>query len=95
MVPQNKNFLNISFIKFDERDTDTNVFDDITKSNFETLCFKQNEVKSYLQSKQYLEKLDVLLVNIRSLKRYFENLKALLDDCELVFNIICVSETWC
>ena len=95
MVPQNKNFLNISFIKFDERDTDTNVFDDITKPNFETLCFKQNEVKSYLQSKQYLEKLDVLLVNIRSLKRYFENLKALLDDCELVFNIICVSETWC
>ena len=33
-------------------------------------------------------------VNIRSIKRNFENLKALLEECELVFNIICVSEAW-
>ena len=24
-----------------------------------------------------------------------KNSKALLEECELVFNIICVSETWC
>ena len=42
-----------------------------------------------------MEKLNVLHVNIRSIKRNFENLKALLEECEFVFNIICVSETWC
>ena len=42
-----------------------------------------------------MEKLNVLQVNIQSIKRNFENLKALLEECELVCNIICVSETWC
>ena len=103
MVPQTENFENISvniyepgtFTKFDERDPDTIFFDDMTKSNFETSYFKPNEVKQYLPSTQYLEKLNVSHVNIRSIKRNFENLKALLEECELVFNIICVSETWC
>ena len=44
MVPQTEDFQNVcvniyetgSFTKFDERDPDTNLFDDITKSNFET-----------------------------------------------------------
>ena len=103
MVAQTKNFENISvniyetgsFTKFDERDPDTNFFDDMTKSNFETSYFKPNEVKPYLRGTQYLEKLNVLHIVIRSIKRHFENLKALLEECELVFNIICVSETWC
>ena len=103
MVPQTENFENISvniyetgsFTKFDERDPDTNFFDDVTKSNFETSHFKPNKVKPYLRSTQYLEKLNVLHVNIRSIKRNFENLKALLEECELVFNITCVSETLC
>ena len=103
MVPQTEHFENISvniyetgsFTKFDERDPDTKFFDDMTKLNFETSYFKPNEVKPYLRSTQYLEKRNVLHVNIRSIKRNFENLKALLEECELVFNIICVSETWC
>ena len=103
MAPQTENFENISvniyetgtFTKFDERDPDTIFFDDMTKSNFETSYFKPNEVKQYLPSTQYLEKINVSHVNIRSIKRNFENLKALLEECELVFNIICVSETWC
>ena len=103
MVPQTENFENISvniyetgsLTKFDERDLDTNFFDDMTKSNFETSYFEPNEVKPDLRSTQYLVKLNVLHVNIRSIKRNFENLKALLEECELVFNIICVSETWC
>ena len=37
----------------------------------------------------------MLNVNIRSIKSNFENLKALLEECEFVFNVICVSETWC
>ena len=103
MVPQTENFENISvniyktgsFTKFDERDPDTIFFDNMTCSNFETSKFKPNEVKLYLRSTQYLEKLNVLHVNIRSIKRNFENLIVLLEECELVFNIICVSETWC
>ena len=41
-----------------------------------------------------MEKLIVLHVNALSLKRNLENLKARLEECELGFNIICVSETW-
>ena len=102
MVLQTENFENISvnihetgsFTKFDERDPDINLFDDITKSNYETSYLKPNEVKPRLRSTQYLEKLNVLHVNIRSITRNFENLKTLLEECEFVFNIICVLETW-
>ena len=59
----------------------------MTKSNFETSYFKPNEVEPYLRSTQYLEKLNVLHANIRSIKLNFGNLKALLEKCELVFNI--------
>ena len=96
MVPQTETFENISvniyetgtFSKFDERGPGTNFFHEITKSNFETLRFKPNEVKPYLRSTQYLKKLNVSHVSIRSIKRNFENFKALLEECELVFNII-------
>ena len=98
MASRTKNFENISinnyetdfFTRFDERDPDTNFLYDISKSCFETSYFKPNQVKPYLRSTQYLEKLNVLHVNIRSIKRNFENLKALLEECEFVFNIICV-----
>ena len=74
MVPQCQNSehtsVNIyetgSFSKFNERDSDTNFFNDITKST--------TKVKPYLRSTQYFEKLDLLHVNIRSIKRNFENL---------------------
>ena len=72
MLPQTENFENISvnicetgsFTKSDERDPNTNILNDMTKSNFETSYFKPNEVKPYLPSTQYLEKLNVLHVNI-------------------------------
>ena len=71
MVPQTKKFENISvniyetdfFTKFDERDPDTKFFYYITKSSFENSYFKPNEVKPYLRSTQYLEKLNDLYVN--------------------------------
>ena len=106
MVPQTKSFENISvnisetdsFTKFDERDPVTNFFYDITKSSLtksKNSYIKPNEVKPYLRRTQYLEKLNVLYVNIRNIKHSFENLKALLEECEFVFSIICVSETCC
>ena len=101
MVPQTKNFQNISvniyeigsFTKFAERDLDTNVFNDITKSNYRTSYFQPKEVKPHLSSRQYLEKLNVLHANIQSIKSNFQNLKTLLEKCELAFDTICVSET--
>ena len=92
MVAQTENIFEIyeagSFTKSDRRGPDINIFDDITKSYFGTSFFKSNEVKPYLRSTQYLEKLNVLHVNIRSIKRNFENFKALLEECELVFSIM-------
>ena len=103
MVFQTENFEDISvniyetdsFTKFDEKDPDRKFFYDITKSNFETSYFKTNKVKPYPRSTQYLQKLNLLHVNIQSIKCNFENLKALLEECGFVFNTICVSEIWC
>ena len=58
MISKTENYDNIlvninetgSFIEFDEKDLNTNFFNDITTSNFETSYFKPNEVKSYLRS---------------------------------------------
>ena len=60
-----------------------------------SLYFKLNEVKPYPRSTRYLEKINVLHVNIGSIKRNFENIKALLEVREFIFNIICVSKTCC
>ena len=87
MVPKAKNFENISvdiyetgsLATFDERDPDKNLFDHITKSNFETWYFKPKEVKPYLRRTPYLEKRNVLHVNIQSIKRNIENIKILLE----------------
>ena len=57
MISKTENYDNIlvninetgSFIEFDEKDLNTNFFNDITTSNFETSYFKPNEVKSYLR----------------------------------------------
>ena len=75
MVLQTENFENTSvniyetgsFTKFDERDPDINLFDDITKSNYETSYLKPNETKPRLRSTQYLEKLNVLHVSLFSI----------------------------
>ena len=80
MLPQTENFENMSvniyetgyFTKYNKRDPGTNFFDDITTSNFETSYVKQNEVKPYLRSTQYLEKRNVL--HVRSIKRNFKEL---------------------
>ena len=53
MVPQTENFKNISvniyetgsFTMSNERNPDTNLFGDITKSNFKTFCFKTKEIR--------------------------------------------------
>ena len=98
MVPQGENFESVSvniheagsFTNFDERDPGTNFFDDITKSNFQSSYFKQTKQR---KNCTFVKKLNVLHVNIRSIKRNFENLKALSEKCELVFNIISVLET--
>ena len=63
MTPQTENFENISvniyetvsFTKSDQRDPDTNFFDDVNKSSFETSYFNPNEEKPYLRSTEYLE----------------------------------------
>ena len=45
-------------------DPDTNFFDNTIKLNFETSYFGPKKVKPYLQRTQYLEKLNVLHVNV-------------------------------
>ena len=55
MTPQTENFENISvniyetvsFTKSDQRDPDTNFFDDVNKSSFETSYFNPNEDRTF------------------------------------------------
>ena len=39
--------------------------------------------------------LSVLHINIRSLKKNFENFKNMLHELKFEFKVICVTETWC
>ena len=42
-----------------------------------------------------MEKLNVLNVDVRNIKRNFDKLNVLLEERELVSTVIYVSETWC
>lgn len=103
MVPQVKIIENISvdiyepcsFTKSYERDPCINFSDDVRKfdiiqSTLEIFSFEPNKVKPKLQSTQYLQKfINVLHVYIWSGKHDFKNVKMLLEECALVFNIMC------
>ena len=84
-----------TFTKFDERDPDTNFFDDVTKSNFDASYFKPNEWNRTFEVHSIWKNVMSFMSIFEVLKPNFDNLKELLEECELVSNIVCVSETWC
>ena len=98
------NFENLHFNLFyneslcdieDERDPNTNSFNDVNTENFERSYLFPNEIESFLSEKENSETINAIHVNIRSLSKNFNNLLDILRDSNYSFNILCITETWC
>ena len=61
--------------------------------NLDTSYFIPEEASQYLTNVDS-KSLSILHVNIRSLKKNFENFKLLLSNLSFCFKIICLTETW-
>ena len=77
-----------------ECDPDVNNFYQNNVSNVEADYFLMTEVKSSLASFDPND-CSVLHLNIRSMKKNFENFKEFLENLSVSFSAICLSETWC
>ena len=61
-------------------------------SNVEANYFLMTEIKSSFFDPNAFS---VLHLNIRSMKKNFENFKKLFENLSVSFRAICISETWC
>ena len=82
-----ENFMN------NECDPDVNFYQN-NVSNVEANYFLRTEVRSTLASFDP-NAFSVLHLNIRSMKKNFENFKEFLKNLSVSFSAICLSETWC
>ena len=73
-----------------DTDPDVNYFNN---SLIETNYFNLSEASVYLKCS--LSYFSVLNLNIRSMRKNFENLKILLKNLNFNFSVICLTETWC
>ena len=76
-----------------ECDPDVNFYQN-NVSNGEANYFLMTEVKSSLASFDP-SAFSVLHLNVRSMKKNFENFKEFLKNVSVSFSAICLSETWC
>ena len=103
MAPNIRNFETKTFNPFhsdefilnDERDPDTNFFDEVNTPNFDCLYFNTDQIKTFLSETEQYDNISALHVNIRSIKHNFDKLTELLDESKSSFNIVCLTETWC
>ena len=86
-------FMSIRFpYKKNEHDPDVNFYQN-NISNVEANYFLMTEVKSSLKVLD-ANAFSVLHLNIRSMKKNFENFKEFLKNVSVSFSTICLSETW-
>ncbi|XP_065650727.1 beclin-1-like protein A [Hydra vulgaris] len=81
-------FFDENIILRDEDDSDN-----FNQQIFESQYYTVFESFQYLQKKEVF--FSILNINVRSLKKNFENFKLLLDELKHDFKIICLTETWC
>lgn len=92
------NFESISFNIFqindflldNESDPDINYFSEASALQNRSY-FYNNELKDYLNR----DFLNVIHFNIRSLKKNFDTFHSNIEETSNIFNIICITETWC
>ncbi|XP_065684402.1 putative uncharacterized protein DDB_G0289263 [Hydra vulgaris] len=89
------NFFQTNVLNFNEKsDPDLNYFNEINTSEFKCKYFYPNEVKYFLKIDNINSYLNVVHINIRSLKKNFENFLNVICETDNSFNLICVTETW-
>ena len=79
----------------DDKDPDSNYFDEIDLQHYETPYLYCENIKSLINDPLSNETISIIHLNIRSLNANLENFKNLLTESNYCFNIICLSETWC
>ena len=55
----------------------------------------EEDIKGFLHDVQNLENITALHMNLRSLKSNFDGFCDLLNEVSFIFNVICLTETWC
>ncbi|XP_065667661.1 uncharacterized protein LOC136087957 [Hydra vulgaris] len=85
------NFFQINdFLLDNESDPDINYFSEASALQ-NCSYFYNNELKDYLNR----DFLNVIHFNIRSLKKNFDTFHSNIEETSNIFNIICITETWC
>ena len=82
---------NTDILLDDSCDPDVNFFNKKFQS-LDTPYLKPGECHNFLDNS--LDQFSVLHLNIRSIKKNFENFKLLLNSINFPFSVICLSETW-
>ncbi|XP_065654889.1 uncharacterized protein LOC136081496 [Hydra vulgaris] len=85
------NFFQINdFLLDNESDPDINYFSEASALQ-NCSYFYNNELKDY-RNRDFL---NVIHLNIRSLKKNFDTFHSIIEETSNIFNIICITETWC
>jgi hypothetical protein len=86
------NFSHTNNFETDEKfDQDLNNFFNTGAQQSNPFYFYNNKIKEFLER----DHINVIHFNIRSLKKNFETFCNNLEETSNIFNIICVTETWC
>ena len=83
--------MTMSILLDDSCDTDVNFFN----QKFQSLDMSYSmleEFHNFLDNS--LDQFSVLHLNIRSIRKNFENFKLFLNSINFTFSVICISETW-
>ncbi|MBY0581213.1 MAG: endonuclease/exonuclease/phosphatase family protein, partial [Rickettsiales bacterium] len=88
-------FQNNDFNLDEESDPDLNYFNEINLPEFVCTYFEPNKISNFLGVDNKSDYFNVMHVNIRSLKKNFENFINLISETNNYFNVICITETWC
>jgi hypothetical protein len=89
------NFYEKYIISDENADPDVNFFNDMYT---DSLYHYPSTLKEFLFKNindRNRERIRILHINIRSLNKNIENFRHFLEETENIFNIICVTETWC
>ena len=104
MPPSQVNFENCHFNPFytenvsdteDERDPYVNFFNEVNTQNFECSHLFPNGIECFHYEKENSEAINAIHVNTRNLSKHFDNLLDNLRDRNCIFNVLCMTETWC
>ena len=99
MAQNETNFESVTFNPFEnnkfEDNPYNNLFDEEAFLSINAQYVSVDEAKNKLNTCGDNSVFSILHINIRSMNKNFEKLKLMLHECNHLFGIICLTETWC